>query len=454
MYKDLKVTSGEVAANNVKSAPDRLQGTATENKNIFDKLVELFVAKYNALLDELDDNEIMAIDPITIEGYTISHANSGVTQGMYGTDQTQTPQQGGTFIVPYFITDEHGHLVSAGNSEVQLPDGGGGGATQTNAILYGAVDSTSTSKVFTATITGLDSYYDGVTVLLKNGVVTSASGFTININGLGAKPVYTNLAAETRETTKFNINYTMLFIYDSTRVAGGCWICYNGYDSNTNTLGYQIRTNSSTLPASDNTYRYRLLFTSADGTKYVPATTSTSSNATATRTTNTTPIDPFGRILYYNATTTVNAGANFGATTLYQQIVLTLGYSFNNTGSALAMTYPAPVYLKCTPQTDGSAVMDYFVQALPTTADGKIYILLGFAYSATSVELVLEHPVYEYKDGAIRLYTNSASGGTPDYDDLSNKPSIEGITLTGAKTYEDLNLNRLTNIEIENIMNS
>lgn len=129
MYKDLKVTSGEVAANNVKSAPDRLQGTATENKNVFDKLVELFVGKYNDLLDELDDNEIKAIDPITISGYTISHANSGVTQGMYGTDQEQDPQHGEKFIVPYIIVDEHGHIVSAGNSEVQLPSGGGGGTS-------------------------------------------------------------------------------------------------------------------------------------------------------------------------------------------------------------------------------------------------------------------------------------------------------------------------------------
>ena len=129
MYKDLKVTSGEVAANNVKSAPDRLQGTATENKNVFDKLVELFVGKYNDLLDELDDNEMSAVPPITINGYTISHANSGVTQGMYGTDQEQDPQHGEKFIIPYFITDEHGHIVSAGNSEVQLPSGGGGGTT-------------------------------------------------------------------------------------------------------------------------------------------------------------------------------------------------------------------------------------------------------------------------------------------------------------------------------------
>lgn len=124
MYKDLKVTQGEVASNNVKSAPDRLRGTATENKNIFDKLIELFVAKYNTLLDQLDDNAYIAIDPITIEGYTISHADSGITQGKYGSDEDQYPQDGGTFIVPYLITDSHGHLVNAGEREVTLPSGG------------------------------------------------------------------------------------------------------------------------------------------------------------------------------------------------------------------------------------------------------------------------------------------------------------------------------------------
>ena len=55
--------------------------------------------------------------------------------------------------------------------------------------------------------------------------------------------------------------------------------------------------------------------------------------------------------------------------------------------------------------------MDGYVQELPSTADGKIYIYLGMAYSATNIELVPYHPVYEFKDGAIRLYTNAASSG-------------------------------------------
>ena len=100
-------------------------------------------------------------------------------------------------------------------------------------IPFGQVDDTSTSTAFTATISGITELKNGVCMWLKNGVVTSAEGFTIDINGLGAKPCYGSLAAATQSTTIFNINYTMLFIYNSTRVTGGCWDVVYGYDSNT-----------------------------------------------------------------------------------------------------------------------------------------------------------------------------------------------------------------------------
>ena len=113
-------------------------------------------------------------------------------------------------------------------------------------IPYGQVDSTSTSTAYTATVPGITELRDGTCMLLKNAKVTSASGFTININGLGAKPAYSNMATgnpttptdPTRETTIFNINYTMLFVYSEDIVSGGGWICYRGYDANTNTIGY------------------------------------------------------------------------------------------------------------------------------------------------------------------------------------------------------------------------
>ena len=37
----------------------------------------------------------------------------------------------------------------------------------------------------------------------------------------------------------------------------------------------------------------------------------------------------------------------------------------------------------------------------------------------------------------------SSSGGTTNYNDLTNKPSINGITLTGNKTSVDLGINAI-----------
>lgn len=270
-------------------------------------------------------------------------------------------------------------------------------AANTQAILYGAVDSTSTATVFTATVPGMTELKDGACVVLKNGVITSASGFTLNVNGLGALPVYSNMAAATRETTIFNISYTLMFIYDSSRVSGGCWVHFRGYYSDANSTGYMLRTNSYSRPVESATYRYRILFSSADDTKWVPSNNSTSTNATASRAVCQTPINPFGEIVYYSATTALSAGTKPGATTLWQQYNVTFGYSFNRTGAALALTVSNPVYIKCAPQSDGSAIIDAdtpYVHSLPSAYDGKIYILIGYVTSATAVELLNNKPVY------------------------------------------------------------
>lgn len=294
-----------------------------------------------------------------------------------------------------------------------------GSALNTEGIPFGEVDSTSTATVFTATVSGITELKDGTVVMLRNGVVTSASGFTVNINGLGAKPVYNSMAtgnevdpkAPSRETTIFNINYTLLLVYSTDLVDGGCWINYRGYNSDNNTIGYQIRTNSYSLPMDSVTYRYRLLFTSADGTEFVPANNSTSTNATASRTVCQSKIDPFGAIVYYGTTASVAAGSRPGAAYLWSQYAISLGYSFNRTGAALTMTAWKPVYVKAAPQSDGSAIIDSttpYVQALPSTADGMIYIFLGVAYSATNIELQNNHPVYYHDGTAIHLWAGKA----------------------------------------------
>lgn len=141
----------------------------------------------------------------------------------------------------------------AGSSEA------GGVANKAAAIPYGHVDSTSTATAYTATVDGITELVDGTTVLLKNGVVTSKAGFTIDINGLGAKPVYNSMAEASAETTIFNVAYTLLLVYDSTRVSGGCWINYRGYYSDANTVptGYCTTAAGTAAKVATCTYGYR-----------------------------------------------------------------------------------------------------------------------------------------------------------------------------------------------------
>lgn len=322
-----------------------------------------------------------------------------------------------------------------------------GSALNTEGIPYGAVDSTSTATVFTATVPGITELKDGTVMMLKNGVVTSASGFTININGLGAKPCYNNMTNATRETTIFNVAYTMMFVYSTALDSGnGGWWVYRGYDANTNTIGYQLRTNSTTLTVTDTARYYKLYFTSADGNHWVPASVNSTNNATAARPVNQRPIDPFGRIVYTSASTNYAAGASLAATTIWDQYTLVLGYSFNRTGAALELTTKKAVYVKCAPQADGSAIMDAtepIVQDLPSTADGKIYIYLGVAYDATHIELFLNHPVYYYDGTSIKLWTGKAiptktSELTNDSGFLTSAPVTSVNGKTGAVAVSEL----------------
>lgn len=290
----------------------------------------------------------------------------------------------------------------------------GGPATRTNGLPYGVVDGTSTATAFTVTISGITTLYDGLCILVKNNVIASKADCTLNVNGLGAKRIHYNTASNSQITTQWTATMTAMFYYDSTRnSSAGAWVMFYGYDSNTNTIGYQVRSNSSSLPMTSIVYRYRLLFTSADNAHFVPANNSTSTNATSARTVCQDKIDPFGRIVYYGTTASVAAGSRPSAANLWDMYAFTLGYSFQKSPNYV-LTLWKPVYLKCAPQTDGSAIIDSttpFVQDLPTTEDGKIYIHLGVAYSETQIELLLHHPVYWYKDGMIRPYTNAPAGG-------------------------------------------
>ena len=274
-----------------------------------------------------------------------------------------------------------------------------------------ASSASATAKVVTcADFTSSDLVAGAIIVVEFDNTNSGAVGsLTLNVNGTGAYGIKRNNSGtigslDSAGYIKGGSSY--MFYFD-----GSHWVM-TAYDTNTNTIGYTIRHNGASLAMANAMYRYRIMFTSADGENYVSANASTSTSATASKTVTTLAIDPFGEILYYSTTTAVSAGNRPAAANCTQQYNgVTLGYSFNRTGTALTLTSWKPVYVKCTPQADGSAIIDPdtpFTQAMPTTNDGKIYIFLGIATSATAIEFILHHPVYYHNGTGIRLWTGGA----------------------------------------------
>lgn len=173
---------------------------------------------------------------------TFKTARTGLPHGMVPISQIGDPQvrdavmklnENIVWLARRFVDSEAVFRGLAGRSAPSAVPTSVETAELARAIPFGVVDSNSTTD-FTATVPGVTELRGGVVMwLMNNGNKTSASGWTLNVNGLGAKPVYQSLAAEGRVTTTFNLAYTMLFVYNEERVDGGCWDMVYGYNSNT-----------------------------------------------------------------------------------------------------------------------------------------------------------------------------------------------------------------------------
>lgn len=185
-------------------------------------------------------------------------------------------------------------------------------------------------------------------------------------------------------------------------------------------------------------YRYQWCFTRKDESRtLLPA--NTVGNSTATNKTLTTEsFDPFGEILYYSHTDTVNANNYFGGGRLYLQILADVRYSFNIAGtSASHLTANQPVYLVVTPQSDGSVKLATgddgpLSQIIPETENGLLYIYLGYAYPDTypyRINLNPMHPIYYYAGGRIRVFGGEQLSS---WSDVTGKPFTsvgDGLTV-------------------------
>ena len=80
--QEQKITEAAIAANGVQSRPDKLTGTAAQNKKVFDALVTAVVReKFNALLDELTGTTAAAQFGITtIPGFSAGNVQTALEQ--------------------------------------------------------------------------------------------------------------------------------------------------------------------------------------------------------------------------------------------------------------------------------------------------------------------------------------------------------------------------------------
>ncbi|MBR0272350.1 MAG: hypothetical protein IJQ68_10265, partial [Methanobrevibacter sp.] len=87
-----------------------------------------------------------------------------------------------------------------------------------------------TTSAYTVSLTGVTLTH-GTLIALYNAIGANAASATLNVNSLGAKPIYYNASAIT--AGRYPNKSTCIFMYNTSIVSTGCWQLIYSYDSNT-----------------------------------------------------------------------------------------------------------------------------------------------------------------------------------------------------------------------------
>ena len=97
------------------------------------------------------------------------------------------------------------------------------------SMVVGFANAAGTTSAYTATITGVTLTH-GTIIALYNAVGANAASATLNVNSLGAKPIYYNASAI--PASRYPNKATCLFMYNTSIVSTGVWQLIYSYDSN------------------------------------------------------------------------------------------------------------------------------------------------------------------------------------------------------------------------------
>ena len=333
--------------------------------------------------------------------------------------------------------------------------------SNTTSNFYGTSDTaaaTAQKEVSIPSITTLDV---GTIIIVQPTVTSTVANSTLKLNDFDAYSMRYNNAAITTSTDSivWSANYPSFFLFDGTY-----WVfAGHGLDSNTTyTMNYTL--DAGRYKAGTGTYavtRYSLLMEKADGTwEKITATNANYSTGTS-KNVNTNGFR-LNHIRWYNTTAAVANGALIATNTLQNKAAsVNLSYSAN-CGTAPGWSVGDYIYLVGTIGADGLFYLDttqWWSNTLPNTNDGKLYIRLGIALTATDSTMSFfdDRPIYYHDGTGIKEYkvadnkqdlisdlttirSGAAAGATAvqpsdlstvattgDYDDLLNKPTIPTV---------------------------
>ena len=252
-------------------------------------------------------------------------------------------------------------------------------------VYFGTCSTEAATAEKTVTLTDATGFNltPGTIIGVKFTTTNTATSVKLNVNGTGAKSIYSDAAVFTAKDANITgtANRTSYYMYDGTYWV---FIALSGYWGNTydrtylSNSGYKAKTAITTqnLIVADSTGAY---FHLKSGSAF----------------------DITYPMLF--ATSAVNAGAVSNAGYIIIPLTIT-------TTQAITLTADKMVYVKGTLSgtTFTPVSTTPLTQTIPTTEDGYYYYLVGKATTTTVMYLYPEHPIYVYKSGAFREYVGYA----------------------------------------------
>jgi len=287
-----------------------------------------------------------------------------------------------------------------------------GSQITTNKQFLGATND-GTTGAWHITDSNVTAYTDNMCVaLFTNNIAGTSSGTTLEINSLGAKGIYYN--QDSVLTTHYGPETLIMLIYTA---ADDRWYAHDFYYTSDD---YRMRWQND-MTAGSLITGYQLLMEGIDGKMY-PVTTPSASTTANTKAVQTAELRVNGLMLQYETSTDYAADATITANSIYSSIYVGSMEYWHNYDAGWATPY-RPWYIVCTKNSNGNFVLDnssstsFLTQTLPTSDDGKYYIMGGWMHNNhDNYRLQIDHPIYVYKNGGVVQWSqyaeSSGSGGS------------------------------------------